>query len=135
VKGMLRGTENPKIVHVESVEQTKSLLPPFYIVGTVPDFEPSTPEEINARDVLQAFLQNKETKGVLLDMCFKPRVTRNIKMAEREGWKTVDGTGIIGHQVEEQWRLWAGRDVGGELQGSAWEVLREAAEGSQAINF
>jgi quinate dehydrogenase len=136
VKGMLTGVDGtPKIVHVEDVAQAAKLPAPFYVVGTVPDFEPTTPEEMKARDVLEAFLQKAERKGVLLDMCFKPRVTRNIKLAKREGWETVEGIGIIGHQIEEQWKLWAGKKVDNDLQRSAWSVLREAADSSEAINF
>jgi quinate dehydrogenase len=78
--------------------------------------------------------EDKE-KGVFLDMCFKPRVTRQIKLARRYGWRTVEGTEIIGHQIEEQWRLWTGRVLTGPQQEEAWAVLRTEAEASRAINF
>ncbi len=126
----------PEIVHVTSPEQVRKLgegQRPFYVVGTVPDFEPMTPEEINARDIFGAFLEGK--KGVFLDMCFKPRVTRQIKLATKFGWETVEGTGIIGHQIEEQWRLWTGRILSKNEQEEAWKVLTEAADRSTAINF
>lgn len=48
---------------------------------------------------------------VLLDMCLKPRVATNIEIAEKEGRRMVEGIGITGHQVEEQWRLWVGREL------------------------
>jgi len=116
VQGMLRDTAKPKIVHVESAVQAKSLPPPFHIVGTVPDFEPSTVEEIKARDMLQVFLQSPTTerKGVLLDMCFKPRVTRNIKLADMEGRKTVEEITVI-------WASGGGavEALGGEAGGEA----------------
>lgn len=127
----------PRLTHITSVEQAIALPAPCYVVGTVPDFEAITEEEIKARQMLEAFL-GKEEKGVLLDMCFKPRNTRILKLAKANSWSTVDGTGVIGHQIEEQWRLWAG--AGGSTlqavpQEEAWDVLRKAAEDSAAINF
>jgi quinate dehydrogenase len=124
-----------EIVHVQSVEQAGALESPYYVVGTVPDFEPQTPEERSARDVLEVFLQGNVEKGVFLDMCFKPRVTRQIKLARKYGWTTVEGTEIIGHQIEEQWRLWTGSVLTGSQQEEAWRVLRREAEASKAINF
>jgi quinate dehydrogenase len=129
------GFESISIVHVQSVEQARGLPSPLYIVGTVPDFEPQTPSEKAAREMLEVFFQNGEAAGVFLDMCFKPRVTRQIKLARKYGWRTVEGTEIIGHQIEEQWRLWTGRVLTGAQQQEAWRVLRTEAERSTAINF
>ncbi|KAK6371457.1 hypothetical protein LTS17_008707 [Exophiala oligosperma] len=125
-----------KIVWVRSVEGGKSLVAPFYIVGTVPDFEPQSPEEIAGRDVIEYLLSSTSEKGVLLDMCFKPRRTRWLKLAEKHGWKTIEGTGIIGHQIEEQYRLWVGEDTAKRIDvDAARAVLQNAAETSPAINF
>lgn len=128
--------ESKKIVHVETIEQAQNLTAPFYIVGTVPDFEPSTPSEICARDIIEHFLSTSKNQGVLLDMCFKPRRTRLLRMGEQYNWQTVEGTGIIGHQIEEQYRLWCGEEVSRNMdKKGAWKVLQEAAESSPAINF
>ena len=135
VQAMSTPLSRPEIIHVQSLAEAKVLASPYYVVGTVPDFEPSTPEEIKSRAMLEVLLQNAETKGVLLDMCFKPRVTRQIKFAVKHGWRTVEGTGVVGHQIEEQWRLWTGAKLTLEQQEQAWKVLREAAEASSAINF
>lgn len=127
----------PRIRHVASVEAAEKLPPPFYIVGTVPDFEAKTEEELNARAILETFLK-KDEKGVLLDMCFKPRNTRILKLGRENGWKVVEGTGVIGYQIEEQWRLWAGAGENGRKavpKEEAWAVLRKAADESTAINF
>ncbi|KAL2068783.1 hypothetical protein VTL71DRAFT_15121 [Oculimacula yallundae] len=127
----------PRIRHVSSVEMAAQLKAPFYVVGTVPDFEAKTEKELEARAILETFL-GKEEKGVLLDMCFKPRNTRILKMGRTNGWKVVDGTGVIGYQIEEQWRLWAGAGEDGRKpvpEEEAWAVLRKAAEDSTAINF
>ncbi|KAJ4383700.1 hypothetical protein N0V86_001755 [Didymella sp. IMI 355093] len=50
---------SPKIVHVTS-DQVESLETPYYIVGTVPDFEPKTPEELNVQALLKEFLGRKD---------------------------------------------------------------------------
>lgn len=139
VEALLRDSQQlspiPKIIHIKSPEQARSLKAPHFIVGTVPDFEPQTESEKTVAASLEAFLSQPE-KGVLLDMCFKPRRTRIIKSAERNGWLTVEGTHIIGYQIEEQWRLWAGEKLVGKLdKDGAWEELMKAAEESTSINF
>ncbi|KAF5664994.1 shikimate dehydrogenase [Fusarium heterosporum] len=138
VKDLVRDSQKlspvPKIVHVKEGD-AQSLETPYYIVGTVPDFEPQTAEELAVRASLDEFLSRPE-KGVLLDMCFKPRRTRMIKLAEEKGWPTVEGTHIIGYQIEEQWRLWAGPERVKRLdRAGAWRVLMESAEESTGINF
>lgn len=125
----------PKIVHVKSVEEASNLDTPYYIVGTVPDFEPQTKAEKEVAAILAHFL-SRDPKGVMLDMCFKPRRTRMIRLAETHGWPTVEGTHVIGYQIDEQWRLWAGEErVAGLDVAGAWKTLLEAAEQSTAINF
>ena len=42
----------------------------------------------------------------------------------------VDRTGVIGHQIEEQWRLWASAGEDGRTEvrkKEAWELLRKAS--------
>lgn len=127
----------PKLVQVTSVEQAKNLSPPYYIVGTVPDFEAKTEEELLARAILERFLGSEE-KGVILDMCYKPMNTRTLKLARQKGWTCVDGTKVIGYQLGEQWRLWTGAGEDGKKgvsMGECWEILRREAESSKAINF
>jgi quinate dehydrogenase len=69
-------------------------------------------------------------------MCFNPRITRNIQLARSHGWEIVEGICIIGHQVQEQYRLWVGEDVSDKIPvDEAWKVLRKAADESKAINF
>ncbi|KAF3394226.1 hypothetical protein F1880_004682 [Penicillium rolfsii] len=125
----------PNIIHVKSVSEAEKLQTPYYIVGTVPDFEPCTESELAVASVLKHFLSRSE-KGVLLDMCFKPRRTRTIKLAEQLDWPCVEGTHVIGYQIEEQWRLWAGEERLRKLdREGAWKVLLKAAEDSKGINF
>jgi quinate dehydrogenase len=57
-------------------------------------------------------------------------------LAERFGWSTVEGTHVIGYQIEEQWRLWAGEEKIKLLdRDGAWKILLQSAEESHAINF
>ncbi|KAJ5327468.1 hypothetical protein MYU51_018135 [Penicillium brevicompactum] len=135
IRDSLKLASIPTIVHVKTVEQAKELSSPYYVVGTIPDFEPKTETEVRVAAILETFLSRPE-KGVLLDMCFKPRRTRMIKLGEDLGWPYVEGTHIIGYQIEEQWRLWAGEECVRNLdRQGAWEALMKAAEESKAINF
>ncbi|KAJ5759166.1 hypothetical protein N7520_006322 [Penicillium odoratum] len=125
----------PNIIHVKTLEQAEKLSSPYYIVGTVPDFEAKSPSELAVASMLKHFLSRPE-KGVVHDMCFKPRRTRMIKLAEQLGWPCVEGTHVIGYQIEEQWRLWAGEELCKKLdREGAWNVLLKAAEESKGINF
>ena len=126
-----------QITHLRSAQEATNLAEmPYYIVGTVPDFEPQTSTEIEARDILITILSSSREKGVLLDMCFKPRRTRTLKLGEQYGWTTVEGTGIIAHQIDEQYRLWCGEEDSKRIsRQEAWGVLQTAAGKSPAINF
>jgi quinate dehydrogenase len=129
------GNGKLELVHVTSVGQAKSIQSPFFVVSTVPDFEPKTTSEIEVRKMLEVLLDTEE-KGVLLDMCFKPRRTRTLKLAESLGWSCVEGTGVIGYQIETQWKLWTGEDVSSTIpKEDAWRILNKEAEESKVINF
>lgn len=140
VEALLHDTEGYgpglSVVHLQSLKEAQQVpQSPFYIVGTVPDFEPQSSEELTARDILDFFLQSSTT-GVLLDMCFKPRRTRILKLGEKRGWNTVEGTMIIAHQIDEQYRLWCGEEKSKNIsRQDAWKVLQKAAEDSPSINF
>jgi quinate dehydrogenase len=143
--------EDVELLHLTDLGMAKEKVQekgqPFYLVGTVPDFAPQTEAEIACHDIMQFVLGNAdvktgiETKGVVLDMCFKPRKTRMLLAARANGWACVEGTDVIGHQITEQYRLWCGgthddgdSPITNEIQAGAWKVLNEAAEASTAIN-
>ncbi|KAI4850907.1 shikimate [Aureobasidium sp. EXF-8845] len=129
-----------KIIHIHDVEQAKTLADPHYIVGTVPDSVPNTASEKMAIKIFNHYLANAKETGVFLDMCFKPRITRKIKLARSHGWEIVEGTEIIGHQIQEQYRVWVSPEsndevVSPQLASDAWATLRKAAGESTGINF
>jgi quinate dehydrogenase len=129
-----------KIIHIHGVEQAKTLADPHYIVGTVPDSVPNTASEKMAIKIFDYYLANVKQTGVFLDMCFKPRITRKIKLARSHGWEIVEGTEIIGHQIQEQYRVWVSPEsndevVSPQLASDAWATLRKAAGESTGINF
>lgn len=129
-----------KIIHIQSVDQAKDLPAPNYIVCCVPDSVPNTASEKMAIKIFDYYLANAKNRGVFLDMCFKPRVTRKIKLAKAHGWQVVEGTEIIGHQIQEQYRVWISPDsdaevISPQLASDAWATLRKAAGESTGINF
>lgn len=124
----------PKILPV-TPEKAKNLETPYYVVRVVPDLEPKLPEELAVKASLEEFM-SREEKGVLLDMCFNLGRTRMIELAERLGWACVEGTHVIGYQIEEQYRLWFGEEKIKELdREGAWRVLAEQANTSVGFNF
>lgn len=125
-----------EVIHVETSRHAESLSAPYYVVGTIPDTEPVSPQEFEVWRTVESFFCRAQETGVLVDMCYKPRRTRLLKLAERSGWKSVEGIAIIGYQLEKQYRLWCGDEAVSRLPLSeAWKILYEAAERSPAINF
>lgn len=138
----MRSASATQMVHVTSVEQAQTLDTPYYIVGTVPDFPPTSETEKTAFRIFDHFMASASTPGVFLDMCFKPIETRKIKLAKTHGWTTLAGTDIIGHQIQEQYRVWfkPGSDpdtevISEDVAKEAWEVLNREARSSPGINY
>lgn len=107
----------PDIIHLQTPEQARNLNDNLYYgIGTVPDYPPTTDAEITARDTLHALLNHSDgKKGVFLDMCYKPRETRNLIAAKERGWVTGEGVDVVSFQLKEQWRLWAGEEVSARI--------------------
>ncbi|EXJ73828.1 uncharacterized protein A1O5_03590 [Cladophialophora psammophila CBS 110553] len=119
----------PHIIHVQTVQQAQTLSCPNWVVSTVPDFEPRTPAEIQARSVYTEFLAKKERppQARMLDMCYHPLLTRTLQLAKQYGWFAVDGIQVVGHQLKEQWRPWTGEEINKQQEEVAWKILRESA--------
>ncbi|RAQ99531.1 NAD(P)-binding protein [Stemphylium lycopersici] len=99
------------LLHVSSLAQAQSLPGVGAIVACVPNFTPATPQEIEARSILNCFLQ-KEHKGALLEMCYHPTTWTEIaEIGKNEGWQIVLGTEALIYQGLEQDRYWTGREV------------------------
>jgi quinate dehydrogenase len=103
---------NPEIVHVRSTAEAKELPTPYYIVSTIPDFEAATPQELEARNILVEFLSRKSSpRGLLLDMCYHPPMTRNLKLAVEHGYSIVQGFTVVASQFSCQWKLWTDQTI------------------------
>lgn len=94
----------PVIVHLQDPSEVEE--PPMIGVGTVPDFEPLTETEKQARRCLVAVF--RKGPGRYLDMCYKPRQTRNLVLAKANRWTVCEGTQVVTQQLMEQWSLWVG---------------------------
>ncbi|KAL7756831.1 hypothetical protein ACKLNR_013824 [Fusarium oxysporum f. sp. zingiberi] len=121
------------IKHVKSVQEAETLPIPPYIISTVPDVEAKTPGELEARSILRTFLSRDNSNGVLLDMCYHPRVTRNIQMAKTYGWTAVEGIEAVGTQFRAQWKLWAGLDLPEEVEKMALSLLDKVAQADKTV--
>ena len=99
------------LVHVSTVAQVDQLEGVGAIVACVPNFAPATPQEKEARSILEAFLQ-KSHKGALLEMCYHPSPWTEIaEIGQSAGWQIILGTEALIYQGLEQDRYWTGRDV------------------------
>jgi quinate dehydrogenase len=127
------GKDGPEMIYLATVEDAEGVDAPTYIVSAIPDFEPKSDAEIEVSKILRYFLG--KTRGGFLDMCFNPRKTRSLMAAQENGWETVEGINVIGHQIDQQYKLWTGEDQSDKIpHEDAWRALREAADASPYIN-
>jgi len=99
------------LVDVATVKQAEDLEGPGAIVACIPDFEPKTNTEKEARQVLQCLL-DKPHKGAILEMCYHPSPWTTIgAMSEKAGWQVIIGTEAMFYQGFEQARLWTGKSI------------------------
>lgn len=106
------------LVHITDLTVARSLERPAAIVSGIPNYPPRTPEEVRAREVIQAFLTSGGSlsgdtyKGVVLEMCYHPVPWTEIaQLASGAGWKVILGSEALIWQGLEQARLWTGQDV------------------------
>lgn len=100
-----------ELIDVSTVEQAEKLEGVGAIVSCVPDFPARTAEEIEARRVLECFLQ-KSHKGAILEMAYHPSPWTEIAaLAEKSGWQVILGTEAMIYQGLEQDRYWTGKAV------------------------
>lgn len=104
----------PTLIHLETEEQalqvfkidTTDRTAVLVGVSCVPDLEPRSQSELQASEVLKITLSHNQ--GTLLEMAYKPRITRTFALAEKYDWKVVEGIHVIAEQVKTVWRLFAG---------------------------
>ncbi|KAL6248628.1 hypothetical protein RBB50_004883 [Rhinocladiella similis] len=98
-----------KIVHVDTCEQALRLPKPYFVVGTVPDYAPATPEELLAQKISRTLLSDPSSeKGIVLEMCYFPRIqTSFYEFAEAAGWQVIPGTVAMIWQGVAQQVLWS----------------------------
>ncbi|KAJ5740603.1 Quinate/shikimate 5-dehydrogenase/glutamyl-tRNA reductase [Penicillium malachiteum] len=106
------------LIHVTDPAEAARLEAPAAIVSGIPNYPPKSPEELNARAVIQAFLGTEATadkqEGVILEMCYHPVPWTEIaKLASAGGWKVILGSEALIWQGLEQARLWTGKDIVG----------------------
>ena len=125
---------NPRILHVQSVEQAKNLTVPSYLISTVPDLEAKTSGEHDARAILREFLcRGQGGCGVVLDMCYHPRVTRNLQLALKFGWTTIEGIKVVANQLKVQWLLWTGQEISDAVEAEASAMLDTLALADKTV--
>lgn len=99
-----------KLRHVSTVETVDSLPAPCLVVGTIPDYPPTEPDEILSWQVTEAFMgKNGKNgkKGVLLDMCYQPSpITRLYVLAKNNGWVVIPGTEVLVRVCAAQQMFW-----------------------------
>ena len=105
-------TTKPELIHITSMTQAEALKCPQYIISTVPDFEAKSSEEIACRNILRHFLERgRGQEHVLLDMCYHPPMTRNLKAGIDASWTVIPGFLVVSHQFAQQWDLWTGLSI------------------------
>jgi quinate dehydrogenase len=98
------------IVYVRDQEHALSLQAPEVIVSAIPDFPPSSPNELRARAILQIMLSKQ--KGAILEMCYHPSPNTLIaNLAKEAGWQVILGTEAMIWQGLEQAKYWSGRPI------------------------
>ena len=102
----------PEVVHVKTLAQCKDLSAPYYTVCAVPDLEATTMREIYAESIFVELLSKENAAGALvLDMCYHPPMTKNLRLAAKYGYKTIQGQIMSAAQFSYQWKLWTGEEI------------------------
>ncbi|KAF2127321.1 quinate dehydrogenase [Dothidotthia symphoricarpi CBS 119687] len=99
------------LIDVSTVEQAEQLESVGAIVACVPNFPARTPEEKEARSILQSFL-HRSHKGALLEMCYHPSPWTEIaEISKTSGWQVILGTEAMIYQGLEQSKYWTERSI------------------------
>ena len=95
-----------KLRFIPDVATAERLAAPSIVVGTIPDYPPSGPGELECWRIYETVLKKKE-KGLLVDMCYMPSPdTRMLGAAKEAGWRTIAGTEVLVRVCVAQQILW-----------------------------
>lgn len=108
VESMKENGFDGEIIHVKTPEQAKTLESPKLVVLTVPNFKPALPEEIQARETLDVFL-NQDKPGIVLEMCYHPVIETQLYHDFVDAkWRVISGVEAMIYQGIAQQILWTG---------------------------
>lgn len=108
IESMKENGFDGEIIHIKTPEQAKLLKLPKLVVLTVPNFKPSLPEEIQARETLDVFL-NQNDPGIVLEMCYHPVIKTQLYNDFIDAkWRVISGVEAMIYQGIAQQVLWTG---------------------------
>ncbi|RDW92504.1 shikimate dehydrogenase substrate binding-containing protein [Coleophoma crateriformis] len=126
VDAVLSSGISKNLIHIKTVADAQAAIAPSAIVSCIPDFPPKTPEELEARAVIEVFLEKPE-KGAILEMCYHPSpFTQIAALSEKNGWQLILGTEAMIYQGLEQDRYWTGVEVKDLPREKVKEVILDA---------
>lgn len=117
-----------------SGEEAKAAETPHFVVGNIPDYPPSKPEEYAVQDVLHELLTSPQRdRGVVLEMCYHPKVRTSLyETCEKAGWNVIPGTEASMWQAFAQQVLWTeNAEIKEEWIGEIRAEILKAIEGQR----
>ncbi|KAJ6015472.1 hypothetical protein N7540_010063 [Penicillium herquei] len=100
-----------RIRFIPDEESAQNLLSPSIIVGTIPDYPPSTLGERVCWQICEKILGHSK-RGVLVDMCYMPSPeTSLLNVAMKAGWDVIRGTEVLVRVCVAQQVLWLEREA------------------------
>ena len=91
---------------VSGVYMAENLPVPVVVIGTIPDYPPSTEGEVICSRICQRLIERSST-GLLMDMCYMPSTeTRLVGIASKAGWDVIRGTEVLVRVCVAQQILW-----------------------------
>lgn len=115
------------LLHIATVEQAESVVPPAIAVSAVPDFAPVSPNEKTARQIIETFVRRGDVGSPLLEMCYHPSPDTAIsRIAAASGWQVIGGIEAMIEQGLAQARLWTGVEIDSTLKEQVAQEVRQA---------
>ena len=123
--GFRRTVPGIKLRFVGNMEEARSLPPPAITVGTIPDTEPATPEEMLAWQVCKTLVSRRGGSGAVLDMCYMPDpMTRLCRLGREYGAAVRHGDEVLVRVCMAQVSLWAEQRLNPDLAGEVLDRIK-----------